>query len=86
MSCSQSHITRSDIPPNGIAPPVTVSCVRSLDGPIGHGTLFATIARLERLTLIEPTTNDGDRRAYRLTQLGLAAAGSVAAIQGEAHA
>lgn len=60
---------------------------RSLaDGPIGHGTLFATIARLERLTLIEPTTNHGDRRAYRLTQLGLAAAGSVAAIQGEAHA
>lgn len=60
--------------------------VRSRDGPIGHGTLFATIARLERLTLIEPTTNHGDRRAYRLTQLGLAAAGSVAAIQGEAHA
>jgi DNA-binding PadR family transcriptional regulator len=60
--------------------------VRSLDGPIGHGTLFAAVARLERLTLIEPTTNDRDRGAYRLTQLGLAAAGSVAAIQSEAHA
>lgn len=60
--------------------------VRSLDGPIGHGTLYAAVARLERLTLIEPTTNDRDRRAYRLTQLGMAAAGSVAAMQSEAHA
>jgi DNA-binding PadR family transcriptional regulator len=60
--------------------------VRAMDGPIGHGTLFAAVARLERLTLIEPTTNDRDGRAYRLTQLGLTAAGSVSTIQSEAHA
>jgi DNA-binding PadR family transcriptional regulator len=40
--------------------------VRSLDGPVGPGTLYAAIARLERRGLIEPTTHDG-RRAYRLT-------------------
>jgi DNA-binding PadR family transcriptional regulator len=60
--------------------------VRSLDGPIGHGTLYAAVARLERLTLIEPTRNGNDLPAYRLTRLGLAAAGSVAAMQSEAHA
>lgn len=56
--------------------------VRSLDGPMGHGTLFASMARLERLALIEPTPNGGGRRAYRLTPLGLTAAGSAAALQG----
>jgi DNA-binding PadR family transcriptional regulator len=40
--------------------------IRSLDGPIGPGTLYAAIARLERRGLIEATT-DGGRRAYRLT-------------------
>jgi DNA-binding PadR family transcriptional regulator len=40
--------------------------VRSLDGPIGPGTLYAAIARLERRGLIEPTTNGLGRRAYRL--------------------
>ncbi len=60
--------------------------VRSLDGPIGHGTLFAAVSRLERLDLVEPTGNDRARRAYRLTQLGLAAAGSVAALRSEARA
>jgi DNA-binding PadR family transcriptional regulator len=60
--------------------------VRSLDGPMGHGTLFASVARLERLALIEPTPNGSGRGAYRLTPLGLTAAGSVAALQaGDAH-
>ena len=40
--------------------------VRSLDGPIGPGTLYAVIARLERRGLIEPTTNGAGRLAYRL--------------------
>jgi DNA-binding PadR family transcriptional regulator len=40
--------------------------VRMLDGPIGPGTLYAAIARLERRGLIEPTTNGLGRRAYRL--------------------
>lgn len=41
--------------------------VRSLDGPIGPGTLYAAIARLEGLGLIEPALGDDGRRAYRLT-------------------
>jgi len=60
--------------------------VRSLDGPMGHGTLFGAVARLERLALIEPTANGGGRRAYRLTRFGLSAAGSVAALRNEARA
>ena len=41
--------------------------VRSMDGQIGPGTLFGTVARLERLALIEPVVNDEGRRAYRLS-------------------
>jgi DNA-binding PadR family transcriptional regulator len=41
--------------------------VRLLDGPVGPGTLYAAIARLERLELIEPLANGDGRRAYRLT-------------------
>lgn len=55
--------------------------VRALDGPVGPGTLYATVARLERLGLIEPTTNGGGRRAYRLTNIdGIAV--PPAAVQG----
>jgi DNA-binding PadR family transcriptional regulator len=46
--------------------PVLFDEVRSLDGPIGPGTLYAAIARLERRGLIAPTTNRDGRRAYRL--------------------
>ena len=42
--------------------------VRELDGQVGPGTLYGAVARLERLALIEPTTNGGGRRAYRLTE------------------
>jgi DNA-binding PadR family transcriptional regulator len=55
--------------------------VRAIDGPIGHGTLFAALARLERLALVEPAPNGAAQRAYRLTELGVAAAGSVAALR-----
>jgi DNA-binding PadR family transcriptional regulator len=38
---------------------------------IGAGTLYAALARLERLGLIEPLPPDGSRRRpYRLTGLG----------------
>jgi DNA-binding PadR family transcriptional regulator len=57
--------------------------VRSLDGPVGHGTLYAAVARLERLALVEPTINGGGRRAYRLTGLGASAAGAVGALRSE---
>ena len=39
----------------------------------GPGTLYGAVARLERLELIEPTTNGNGRRAYRLTEHGAAA-------------
>ena len=38
---------------------------------IGAGTLYAALARLERLAMIEPLPADGGRRRpYRLTGLG----------------
>jgi DNA-binding PadR family transcriptional regulator len=42
--------------------------VRSLDGQIGPGTLFGTVARLERLALIESINLGEGRPAYRLSQ------------------
>ena len=42
--------------------------VRALDGRVGPGTLYGAVARLERLGLIEPTTNGDGRQAYRLTE------------------
>jgi DNA-binding PadR family transcriptional regulator len=51
--------------------------VRALDGRVGPGTLFGAVARLERLALIEPTTNgDAGQRAYRLTGRAAAIAAS----------
>ena len=47
--------------------------VRELDGRVGPGTLYGAVARLERLALIEPMTNGGGRRAYRLTEHGAVA-------------
>ena len=44
--------------------------VRALDGRVGPGTLFGALARLERLALIESTTDGGSRRAYRLIEQG----------------
>jgi DNA-binding PadR family transcriptional regulator len=41
--------------------------VRSLDGPIGHGSLVAALARLERLRLVEAAQAGYGRPAYRLT-------------------
>ena len=55
--------------------------VRAIDGPIGHGTLFAAVARLERLELVDSSVADGGRRAYQLTELGAAASVSVAALR-----
>jgi DNA-binding PadR family transcriptional regulator len=44
--------------------------VRALDGRVGPGTLFGALARLERLALIEPTSDGGSRQAYCLTEQG----------------
>jgi DNA-binding PadR family transcriptional regulator len=47
--------------------------VRALDGRVGPGTLYGAVARLERLALIEMTTNANGPRAYRLTEHGVSA-------------
>jgi len=57
--------------------------VRSLDGPIGHGTLIGAVARLERLRLVESTVADSRRTMYRLTTLGRVAAGSASILKGQ---
>jgi Transcriptional regulator PadR-like family. len=57
--------------------------VRSLDGPIGHGTLVAALSRLERLALVESTETDTRRPMYRLTTLGRVAAGSASILEGQ---
>ncbi|HEY8987897.1 MAG TPA: helix-turn-helix transcriptional regulator [Candidatus Limnocylindrales bacterium] len=57
--------------PHGVA--ILFDEVRSLDGPVGPGTLYAAIARLERRGLIAPTTNGDGRRAYRLNPLEIPA-------------
>jgi DNA-binding PadR family transcriptional regulator len=55
--------------------------VRSVDGPMGHGTLFAALARLECLALVDTSVVEDGRRAYQLTALGAAAFASVAALR-----
>jgi DNA-binding PadR family transcriptional regulator len=42
--------------------------VRALDGPIGHGSIVAALARLEQLRLVEADQTGHGRRAYRLTR------------------
>jgi hypothetical protein len=42
--------------------------VRSMDGQIGPGTLMGSVARLERLALIERVVNGEGRPAYRLPE------------------
>lgn len=56
--------------------------VRSLDGPIGHGTLVGAVSRLERLRLVESTLSDSRMTMYRLTTLGRVAAGSASILKG----
>jgi DNA-binding HxlR family transcriptional regulator len=53
---------------------------RSLDGPIGHGTLLAALVRLERLGMVARVADADRQHAYVLTQLGRAAAGTARAL------
>lgn len=57
--------------------------VRSLDGPIGHGTLVGALSRLERLRLVESTRSDTRLTMYRLTTLGRVAAGTASTLKGQ---
>lgn len=50
-----------------------MAAARRLTGqPLGPGTLYATLSRLEALGLIEPLPSDDRRRPYRLTDAGAA--------------
>lgn len=50
-----------------------MSAAREITGePLGPGTLYATLSRLEGLGLIEPLPATDRRRPYRLTQRGAA--------------
>lgn len=51
-----------------------LDAVRALDGPVGPGTLYAAIARLERRGLIAPLMSDDGRHGYRLTDRAASAA------------
>jgi DNA-binding PadR family transcriptional regulator len=46
--------------------PILLDDVRSADGPLGPGSLYAAIARLERARLIAPAPTGDGRAAYRL--------------------
>ncbi len=59
-----------------------LDAVRSLDGPIGHGTLVGAVSRLERLRLVESVWTGARLPMYRLTTLGRMAAGSAAILKG----
>ena len=59
-----------------------LDATRSLDGPIGPGTLVAALSRLETLRLVESVVVPGSGRVYRLTILGQAAKGSAAIVRG----
>jgi DNA-binding PadR family transcriptional regulator len=61
-------VSLSDGPKHGYA---IMTDVEAFSGsPMGPGTLYAALARLERRGLIEALEPDDRRRPYRLTALG----------------
>jgi DNA-binding PadR family transcriptional regulator len=63
--------------------PGLLDAVRSLDGPMGHGTLVGALSRLDRLRLVESTLSDSRPTMYRLTTLGRVAGGAASIFKGE---
>jgi DNA-binding PadR family transcriptional regulator len=59
-----------------------LDAVRSLDGPIGPGTLIAALSRLEALRLVDASADRTTPRVYRLTIVGRVAAGSASILKG----
>ena len=59
-----------------------LDATRSLDGPIGPGTLLAALSRLETLRLVDSEVTSGRGRMYRLTILGRVARGSASILKG----
>ena len=80
MGSSLDHLGRFARPAQQVlsvltsGPRVPHAIVREVDArcgvDLGPGTLFGTIARLERLALIEVVAGPTAPRAYRLTALG----------------
>lgn len=61
-------LSLSDGPKHGYA---IMADVEAISGaPLGPGTLYAALARLEHRGLIEPLEPEARRRPYRLTPLG----------------
>ena len=61
-------VSLSDGPKHGYA---IMSDVEAISGaPLGPGTRYAALARLEHRGLIEPLEPEARRRPYRLTPLG----------------
>jgi len=60
-------VSLSDGPKHGYA---IMQEVERTGRPMGPGTLYAALARLEELGLIEPLTPVDRRRPYRLTAIG----------------
>ena len=63
--------------------PELFDVVRRLDGPIGHGSLLGSLARLEQLQLVESGFTAAGSRVYRLTILGRAAGRSATILKGQ---
>lgn len=64
-------VSLAEAPKHGYAIMTDVNTFAS--NPIGPGTLYAALARLERRGLIEPMGPEDRRRPYRLTAAGSAA-------------
>lgn len=61
-------LSLSDGPKHGYAIMADVEAISR--APLGPGTLYAALARLEHRGLIEPLEPEARRRPYRLTPLG----------------
>ncbi len=61
-------VSLSDGPKHGYA--IMQDIEQGTGRPMGAGTLYAALARLEQLGLIEPLTPVDRRRPYRLTTIG----------------
>ncbi len=64
-------VSLSDEPKHGYA--IMADVELTTGQPLGPGTLYAALGRLERRGLIEPLPTDDRRRPYRLTGLGATA-------------
>lgn len=61
-------VALSDGPNHGYA--IMTDVEQMTGSPLGPGTLYAALGRLERLGLIEPLPAEDRRRPYRLTGAG----------------